>query len=152
MDRVLRSASPVATSTRIATHVANQHLKTKSGSGACPKAALAPVNGPVFSDGQTFRCSIIEILYLKIFQNNMLVRCRGINNNGVLERPWTIWKVLNAISSTSNLQFTGKCWKIDFVIPFKTKSCQSSREDLRTSMLRALSLDTPRSPQFEPEV
>jgi hypothetical protein len=31
---------------------------------------------------------------------NLLVRYRGINNKGVLERPWTIWKVLKVISNT----------------------------------------------------
>ena len=30
----------------------------------------------------------------------MLVRYRGINNKGVLERPGTKWKVLKAISTT----------------------------------------------------
>ena len=28
------------------------------------------------------------------------------NNKGVLDRPWTIWKVLKAISSTLKCQFT----------------------------------------------
>ena len=37
----------------------------------------------------------------------MLVRDRGINNKGVLDGPWTIWKVLRAISSTLKCQFTG---------------------------------------------
>ena len=37
----------------------------------------------------------------------MLVRYRGINNKGVLDRRWTIWKVLRAISSTLKYQFTG---------------------------------------------
>ena len=36
----------------------------------------------------------------------MLVRYRGINNKGVLDRLWTIWKVLKAISSTLKCQFT----------------------------------------------
>ena len=36
----------------------------------------------------------------KYFSKIMLVRYRGINNKGVLERPWTIWRVLMAISST----------------------------------------------------
>ena len=34
------------------------------------------------------------------------MRYRGINNKGVLDRPWTIWKVLRAISSTLKCQFT----------------------------------------------
>ena len=70
----------------------------------------------------------------------MLVRYRGLNNKGVLERPWTKWMVLRAISSTLKCQFTGKCWKVDFPMPCKTKSCQSSTECLR--MLRALPPDT----------
>ena len=35
------------------------------------------------------------------------MRYRGINNKGVLDGPWTIWKVLRAISSTLKCQFTG---------------------------------------------
>ena len=42
----------------------------------------------------------------KICLGNMLMRYRGINNKGVLDRPWTIWKVLTAISSTLKCQFT----------------------------------------------
>ena len=38
----------------------------------------------------------------------MLVRYRGIDNKGVLDRPWTIWGVLRAISSTLKFQFTIK--------------------------------------------
>ena len=38
----------------------------------------------------------------------MLVRYRGINNKGVLGRPWQIWNVWMAISSTLKCQFTGK--------------------------------------------
>ena len=54
-----------------------------------------------------FRLLILEILFFcKIFLGNMLVRYRGINNTGVLGRPWTIWKVLRAISSTLKCQFT----------------------------------------------
>ena len=62
-----------------------------------------------------------------IFLKNMLVRYRGINNKGVLERPWTIWRVLEAISTTSTLkcQFTGKCRKVDFLTPCTTKSAET---------------------------
>ena len=38
---------------------------------------------------------------------NMLVRYRGIDNKGVLDRPWTKWRVLRATSSTLKCQFTG---------------------------------------------
>ena len=93
--------------------------------------------------------SIVEP-FLEILWKNRLVRYRGINNKGVLERPGTKWKVLKAISSTLIFQFTIKCWKVDFLMPCKTKSCQSSREKL--SMLRALPPDTPRPPQFQPEL
>ena len=86
-----------------------------------------------------------------IFSKNMLVRYRGINNNTcVLERPWTKWKVLRAISSTLKFQFTVKCWKVDFLMPCKNKSCQTSREKL--CMVRVLLPDTPRPPQFQPEL
>ena len=37
----------------------------------------------------------------------MLARYRRINDKGVLGRPWTIWKILRAISSTLKCQFTG---------------------------------------------
>ena len=41
------------------------------------------------------RFSIIEIIcFCKICLKNRLVRYRGINDKGVLERPWTKWKVL----------------------------------------------------------
>ena len=55
----------------------------------------------------------------------MLVRYRGINNKGVLERPWTKWMVLRAISTTLKCQFTGKCWKVDFLMPCTTKSAET---------------------------
>ena len=35
------------------------------------------------------------------------MRYRKINNQGVLDRPWTIWRVKKAISSTLKFQFTG---------------------------------------------
>ena len=45
----------------------------------------------------------------EIFSKIMLVRYRGINNKGVLERLLTKWRVLDAISTTLKCQFTGKC-------------------------------------------
>ena len=60
-----------------------------------------------------------------IFLKNMLVRYRGINNKGVLERPWTKWRVLRAISTTLKCQFTGKCRKVDFRTPYTTKSAEN---------------------------
>jgi len=54
----------------------------------------------------------------------MLVRYRGINNKGVLERPWTKWGVLRAISTTLKCQFTGKCRKVDFLTSYTTKSAE----------------------------
>ena len=41
----------------------------------------------------------------------MLVRYRGINNKGVLERPGAKWKVLRIISSTLKFQECQKSWK-----------------------------------------
>ena len=61
----------------------------------------------------------------EIFLGNMLVRYRGINNKGVLERPWTIWGVLDAISTTLKCQFTGKCRKVDFLTSCTTKSAET---------------------------
>ena len=58
---------------------------------------------------EIFRFSVIEIFCLLNIFENMLVRYRGINNKGVLERPGTKWRVLRAISTTLKCQFTGKC-------------------------------------------
>ena len=92
--------------------------------------------GGGFSDFQIFRTWILVLFVCKVFGGNMLVRYRGMNNKGVLDRPWTKWRVLRAISSTLKCQFTGKCWKVDFLMPFKTRSCQSSTEYL--CIVRAL--------------
>ena len=111
----------------------------------------ALVSEPGFLTFQIFRFSILELFFCwTIVSKIMLVRYRGINNKGVLERPWTKWKVLRAISTTLKCQFTVKCWKVDFLTTCKTKSCQSSTECLR--MVRALLPDTPRPPQFQPEL
>ena len=58
------------------------------------------------------RSLIHETCVLKMFLGNMSVRYRGINNKGVVDRPWTIWKVLRAISSTlkSNLPSNVEKW------------------------------------------
>ena len=103
-----------------------------------------PVSEPGFLDFQI--CHYRDFSFCNIFLKNMLMRYRGIDNKGVLERPWTKWKVLRAISSTLKFQVTVKCWKVDFLMPCKTKSCQSSTEYLR--MVRALPPDTPGPPQI----
>ena len=46
-----------------------------------------------------------DFVLRNIFEK-LVVRYRGKNNKGVLDRPWTIWKVLKAISSTLKCQFT----------------------------------------------
>ena len=67
----------------------------------------ALVSEPGFLDFQMSRCLIFEImLFCKSVLQNMVVRYRGINNKGVLGRPWTKWRVLRAISSTLKFQFT----------------------------------------------
>ena len=73
----------------------------------------------------------------------MWVRCRRIDNKGVLERPGTKCMVLRVISSTLKFQYFRK---VDFPMPCNTKSCQSSTESRR--MVRAVALDTPRPHQF----
>ena len=78
------------------------------------------------------------------------MRYRGINNKGVLERPWTQWKVLNAISSTLKFQFAMKCGKVDFLTFGKTEVCERSKEKFR--MVRALLPDTHRTPKFQHEL
>ena len=62
-----------------------------------------------FSD---FRLS--SFFVCQIFLKNMLVRYRGINNKGVLERPWTKWRVLRAISSTLKFQLPSNVEKWTF--------------------------------------
>ena len=75
---------------------------------------------------QIFRFPILEIfLFGEIFLKIMLVRYRGINNRGVLERHWTIWRVLEAISTTLKCQFTGKCRKVDSSMSCTTKSAEN---------------------------
>ena len=76
-----------------------------------------------FSDFQIF--DSLYIFFCKILSGNMLVGYRGINNKGVLERPWTKWRVLRGISGTLKCQFTGKCWKVDFSMPCTTKSAET---------------------------
>ena len=46
--------------------------------------------------------------FLQNMFGNLGVRYRGKNHKGVLDRPWTKWKVLRAISGTLTCQFTGK--------------------------------------------
>ena len=85
----------------------------------------APVSEPGFLDFQIFGFLILEIFaFCNIYLENMLVRYRGINNKGVLERPWTKWRVLRAISGTLKCQFTVKCWKVDFLTPCTTTSAE----------------------------
>ena len=119
---------------------------------ACPAVAWAPVSEPGFVFFN-FRFSDVRLSRFFVgdfFLKNTLVRYRGINNKGVLERPWTKWRVLRAISTTLKCQFTVKCWKVDFSMPCKTKSREKLLRCLR--MVRALPLDTPRPPQFQPEL
>jgi len=73
----------------------------------------------------------------------MLAGYRRINNKGVPERPRTKWMVLKTISSTLKFQYFRK---VDFPMPCKTESRESSTESLR--MVRALPPDTPRPHQF----
>ena len=64
------------------------------------KAGLLLVNVG-FGSSIFSRVSILDIAsFRNIFLENMLARYRGINSKGVLERPWTKWMVLRAISST----------------------------------------------------
>lgn len=37
---------------------------------------------------------VIVLIFSETFLKNMLVRCLGIHNKGVLDRPCTIWRVL----------------------------------------------------------
>ena len=79
----------------------------------------------------------------------MLVRYRGKNNEGVLEKPGTKWKVLRAISSTLKCQFQENVEKLTFrchVRPNRLKICMYDR------MPRAVILETPKPPQFKPDL
>ena len=60
----------------------------------------APVSEPGFLDFHISRCLILDCFVLQHISKYKLVRYRGMNNKGVLDGPWTIWKVLRAISST----------------------------------------------------
>ena len=100
-----------------------------------------------------FRCASFGIFgflfFRKISSKNMLVRDRGKNNEGVLERPGTKWKVLMPISSTLKCQFSGKCQKLSFrchVRPNRLKICMYDRRPA------AVILETPKPPQFQPEL
>ena len=53
--------------------------------------AWALVSEPGVWDFQISRFSIIEICFCNRCLENLVVRYRGINNKGVLERPWTKW-------------------------------------------------------------
>ena len=53
-------------------------------------------------------CRFSSFFFCELCLKNILVRYRGINNKGVMERPWTKWRVLSTISSTLKCQFTGK--------------------------------------------
>ena len=65
----------------------------------------APVSEPEFLVFLIFRFPILEIfVFSKVFSKIMLVKYRGINDKGVLERPGTKWKVLRTISSTLKFQ------------------------------------------------
>ena len=59
------------------------------------------------SDFQIDEAQVFSFFSVNKCLGIMVVRYRGINNKGVLDRPWTIWKVLTAISSTLKCQFTG---------------------------------------------
>ena len=54
---------------------------------------------------ENLKSLIIEFCFLQHILENMLVRYRGQNNKGVLDRPWTKRKVLRAISNTLKFQF-----------------------------------------------
>ena len=60
-----------------------------------------------------------------IFSEKYVGEISRKNNEGVLERPGTKWKVLNAIYSTLKCQFSGKRRKVDFSMPCKTKSAEN---------------------------
>ena len=66
----------------------------------------ALVSEPGFLDLQIFRMLILEIFVVQDIMEKRLVGYRRINNKGVLDRPWTIWRVLKAFPSTLKLKFT----------------------------------------------
>ena len=98
-----------------------------------------PETNPGFSETQ-----IPVFIFLgNIFETNMLVRYRRINNKGVLERPGTKWKVLRTISGILKFQYFRK---VDFLMPCKTKSRENLCLCLRT--VRAVTLDTARPHKY----
>ena len=64
----------------------------------------ALVSEPGFLDFQIFDYRYFFVC--NIILENLVVRYRGKNNKGVLERPWTKWRVLRATSSTLKFQVT----------------------------------------------
>ncbi len=67
----------------------------------------ALVNELGFGNFQISRFSIVDIMICcQMFLKIMVVRSRGKDNEGVLDRPWTKRRVLRAISSTLKFQFT----------------------------------------------
>ena len=88
---------------RFATHCRSSPQNARSGRSRLPFAGLLLVNLGFW----IFRFSIIEIIVVcRIFLENLVVRYRGKNNKGVLDRPWTKRRVLMAFSSNLKLQFT----------------------------------------------
>ena len=66
----------------------------------------ALVSEPGFLKFQIFRFSIIESFRFGNISEEYVGEISRNNNKGVLERPWTKWRLLKAISSTVKCQFT----------------------------------------------
>ena len=71
---------------------------------------MKSATGPLRSAGplSEVQCQsgVDSIGFREMFLGYLVVRYRGKNSKGVLDRPWTKWKVLKAISSTLKSQFT----------------------------------------------
>ena len=66
----------------------------------------ALVSEPGFLAVQISRFSILEFSFFATFLGKSGGEIARKNNKGVLDRPWTKRRVLNAISSTLKFQFT----------------------------------------------
>ena len=78
----------------------------------------------------------------------MLVRYRVINNKGVLDGPWTKWRVLRAMSSTLKFQFTVNPESLRFDYSVRQKIGDPGPIKLRTNFPLTSVLSKPPQLQY----
>ena len=103
----------------------------------------APVREPGFLDFQIFRFSILEIFCLQNHFGKSGGEVSRKNNKGVLERPWTKWRVSKAISGTLKFQFTMHPESYRFYYSVRQKIGDPGPIKLRTFFRTLLSCQNP---------